>query len=155
MPRKSKEKAKQEEQKTEAMSSEKKEGRLYHFAVGRRKTAHAVVKLFPKGKGEVIVNGKPLEQYFPEPFVSDLVLAPLVLVGKEKEVDCSVRVLGGGRHSQAEAVRHGIARALVGFDQDLRSTLKKAGFLTRDARAKERKKYGLKRARKGPQFSKR
>jgi len=132
-----------------------KENRLYHFAVGRRKTSHASVKLFPNGKGEFTINGKLLTEYFAEPFYASQVLAPFATVGKEKEFDCSVRVLGGGKHSQAEAVRHGIARALVGFDADLRTTLKKSGFLTRDSRAKERKKYGLKRARKGPQFSKR
>jgi small subunit ribosomal protein S9 len=134
---------------------ESKENRLYHFAVGRRKTSHASVKLFPNGKGEFKINGKELTEYFSEPFYASQVLAPFATVGKEKEFDVSVRVLGGGKHSQVEAIRHGIARALVGSDEDLRTTLKKLGFLTRDSRAKERKKYGLKRARKGPQFSKR
>jgi len=159
-----KEKADQKEEPTNVaiakeaeagVAPKSRETRLYHFAVGRRKTSSAVIKLFPQGKGEFIVNEKPLEQYFAEPFLSDLILVPFATIGREKEFDIKAQVSGGGKHSQAEAVRHGIARALVGFDHELRTTLKKSGFLTRDSRAKERKKYGLKRARKAPQFSKR
>jgi len=140
---------------SQAVAKPEVEKRLYHFAVGRRKTASAKIKLFPRGKGEIVVNEKILTDYFKEPNFSATALQPLTALGKEIEFDIKAKVTGGGKHAQAEAVRHGIARALVGFDNELRTTLKKSGFLTRDARAKERKKYGLKRARKGPQFSKR
>lgn len=126
----------------------------YYAAVGRRKTSVARVRL-SKGKGVITVNGRKFENYFPDIIWQIAVKSPLVLVGQEKTQDISVLVKGGGVNSQAEAVRHGIARALEKIDATLRPTLKKAGFLTRDPREKERKKYGLKRARRAPQFSKR
>jgi small subunit ribosomal protein S9 len=129
------------------------EGR-YFLGIGRRKTATCTVRLY-QGKGEISVNSKPIEQYFPEPFLVDKIVSPLSLVGKDKSFEITVKVSGGGKNAQAEAIRLGIARALVESDPELRLTLKREGFLSRDARAKERKKYGLKRARKAPQFSKR
>jgi small subunit ribosomal protein S9 len=126
----------------------------YFAAVGRRKTSVARVRI-SAGKGNVTVNGKTMAVYFPDEHWQNTLKTPLVLVGKEKEFDVSVLAHGGGVNSQAEATRHGIARALEKFDGTLRPTLKKAGLLTRDPREKERKKPGLKRARRAPQFSKR
>ncbi|MFH0830820.1 MAG: 30S ribosomal protein S9 [Parcubacteria group bacterium] len=126
----------------------------YYAAVGRRKSAVARVRV-SRGKGAVTINGKTLEQYFPDALWQASVSAPLVLVGVRKSVDVSVLTNGGGVVGQAEAARHGIARALERMDAAYRPTLKKAGFLRRDPREKERKKYGLKRARRAPQFSKR
>jgi len=126
----------------------------YYYASGKRKTSIARVKLF-KGKGEITVNDKPVAVHFPVKALPGLIKAPLVLTGHNKEFDVYAYVKGGGVHSQAEAVRHGISKALIESDPLLKPTLKKAGYLTRDSRIKERKKYGLKRARKGPQFSKR
>lgn len=124
------------------------------FAVGRRKTAIARVRLFQRGSGLVTINGKPIEQYFPTPALQHLVKKPLELTG-DTQSDISVKVTGGGVHSQAESVRHGIARSLLLVDPNYRASLKPAGLLTRDARVKERKKYGLKRARRAPQWQKR
>ena|SRR3990167_1047599 len=126
----------------------------YYAAVGRRKTSVARVRL-STGKGLLTVNGRPLENYFPDAVWQTSVRLPLVLVGKDKAFNVSVLAAGGGVNGQAEATRHAIARALEKFDPALRPTLKKAGLLTRDPREKERKKYGLKRARRAPQFSKR
>jgi small subunit ribosomal protein S9 len=125
-----------------------------HRAVGRRKTAAARVRL-TKGSGGIVVNTRDFTQYFPTALLQQIVRSPLVLIGKEKEYDVSVRVVGGGPKGQAEAVRHGIARALTGMDQSVRKDLKQRGFLKRDPRAKERKKFGLKAARRAPQWSKR
>ena len=127
----------------------------YFFAVGRRKTSTCTVRLYEKGKGEIEVNNKPFKAYFAEPYLEEKILAPLALVGKDKAFDITIKASGGGKMSQAVAVRLGIARAPVVSEAELRTTLKREGFLTRDPRAKERKKYGLKRARKAPQFSKR
>lgn len=126
----------------------------YFAAVGRRKTSVARVRL-TAGKGHITVNGKTLALYFPDALWQTAVRLPLVLVGKDKAFDVSVLANGGGVNGQAEATRHAIARALEKFDPTLRPTLKKAGLLTRDPREKERKKPGLKRARRAPQFSKR
>lgn len=126
----------------------------FFASVGRRKTSVARVRL-SKGKGNITVNGKTMAVYFPDKFWQQSVNSPLVLTGNQKSFDISVLANGGGVNSQAQAVRHGIARALEQYDAALRPTLKKAGFLTRDPREKERKKYGLKRARRAPQFSKR
>ncbi len=123
-------------------------------AVGRRKAAAARVRL-DKGEGKFIVNGRPLEQYFPHFEARAIILAPLKALAKEKDFDISVKIAGGGIMGQADAVRHGLARALVVWNEDWKKTLKSLGFLTRDPRGKERKKPGLKRARKAPQWSKR
>lgn len=126
----------------------------FHYANGKRKTAVAKVKLY-KGKGNITVNQKPVGEYFTVKTFAGLIKAPLKLVGAVKDFDIHADVMGGGKSAQAEAVRHGIAKALVVMDPANKATLKKAGFITRDSRVKERKKYGLKRARKAPQFSKR
>ena len=123
-------------------------------ALGRRKTAAARVRL-TKGAGIITINNKPLSEYFPISFWQEKVEAPLQVVGKMKEFDISVRVLGGGVNAQAEAVRHGISRVLVKFNEELKPVLKAEGFLTRDSRARERKKYGKHRARRGHQWRKR
>lgn len=121
---------------------------------GRRKTAVARVRLVP-GNGQVIVNGKPASEYFARPVLETLVRSPLQVTKSEGRFDVYVNVKGGGIAGQAGAVRHGIARALLEVDEEFRIPLKRAGFLTRDPRMKERRKYGLKKARKAPQFSKR
>ncbi len=123
-------------------------------AVGRRKTAACRVKII-LGKGEVVINGKTLSEYFPIPLWSDKVLAPLKVVGKEKDFDVSVKVVGGGVNSQADAVRHGISRALVKWNEEWKPALKAEGYMTRDPRSKERKKPGLHRARRAHQWRKR
>ncbi|MHB8927241.1 MAG: 30S ribosomal protein S9 [Bacillota bacterium] len=121
---------------------------------GRRKNAIARVRL-TTGEGLVTVNKKPLEQYFPIKVMQAAVTQPLEVAGVQGKVDVDVTVIGGGIAGQAGAVKHGLARALARFDPSFRLPLKKAGFLTRDPRMKERRKYGLKKARKAPQFSKR
>jgi small subunit ribosomal protein S9 len=127
----------------------------YYEAVGRRKAATARVRLALGGSGAVVINGKPLNEYFGR--LNDIlaVKAPLALTGNESRFDVTVLVKGGGVTGQSEAVRHGIARALLKVDEGLRPALRKAGYLTRDPRAKERKKPGFKRARKKPQYTKR
>ena len=126
----------------------------YYYGTGRRKEAVAQVRLYP-GTGNIVVNGKPAEQYFSREIDLLQARAPLQTVGMAERFSVMVRVVGGGITGQAEAVRHGIARALLEADPELRPALRKAGFLTRDARVKERKKPGLKRARKAPQYTKR
>ena len=123
-------------------------------SVGRRKTAAARVRLVP-GAGKITINGKDFKEYLPYFEWQNIVVAPLVAVGKEKTFDISVKIVGGGQKGQAVAVQLGIARALVIWNEDLKKTLKTQGYLTRDARVKERKKPGLKRARRAPQWSKR
>jgi small subunit ribosomal protein S9 len=136
----------------------------YYQAIGRRKTAIALVRLFTRrlqlteGKSpesEFLVNEKPLNIYFPNPEYQQIALASLKKMKAEGRFRVSVRVKGGGFLAQAEAIRHAIARALVLFNPDYRKRLKRAGFLTRDPRMKERKKFGLKRARRAPQWQKR
>jgi small subunit ribosomal protein S9 len=127
---------------------------VQYLGTGKRKTSVARVILRP-GAGDTWINGKKIEQYFPRPVHRMLATAPLKTVGLEGQYDLRVRVHGGGPSGQAGAVRHGIARALVEVDGELRVPLKRAGFLTRDARIVERKKAGLHKARKAPQFSKR
>ena len=129
--------------------------RRYYYGCGKRKTAVAKVRIYDKGKGEFKVNGNTLEEYVQLPEYIDTVLSPLKITGHLKSFDVSILIRGGGKSSQADAMRHGISRSLLEFDADLRSVLKKEGFLTRDSRKKERKKFGLKRARRAPQFSKR
>ena len=123
-------------------------------ATGKRKTAVARVILKP-GSGDYTVNGKPLDVFFPRPALARNIRQPLEAVGYEDRMDVIVRVHGGGVSAQAGALRHGISRALLEADPNLRGELKRRGFLTRDPRVKERKKAGLKKARKRPQFSKR
>lgn len=130
-------------------------GPLYYYANGKRKTAVSRVKLFLSGTGEILVNDKPLNEFFTVSFHHEIIKSPLRLVGHLKTFDIKTVVKGGGMNAQAEAIRHGIAKALLEYDQNLRLTLKKAGFLTRDSRVKERKKPGLKRARRAPQWNKR
>jgi len=137
-----------------ARAPAKIEGDSRFLATGKRKHAIARVTLLP-GKGEFIVNGRPIEEFFPRPLHQTTARQPLAITGYEGNVDVRVRVHGGGISGQAGAVRHGISRALTEVDPELRGELKRRGFLTRDARAKERRKAGLKKARKRPQFSKR
>jgi small subunit ribosomal protein S9 len=126
----------------------------YYYARGRRKEAIATVRL-SRGKGEITVGEQTAEQYFNNATLLERLAQPLKLAGQEDKLNVSLRLEGGGKTGQAGAARLGIARALVVMSEDLRPTVKKAGMLTRDQREKERKKYGLKRARKAPQFSKR
>jgi small subunit ribosomal protein S9 len=125
-----------------------------YTATGKRKTAVARVTLKP-GTGEYRINGKPLNDFFPRPTLQRNIRQPLETVGYEARMDVIAKLHGGGVSAQAGALRHGISRALLEADPNLRGELKRRGFLTRDARAKERKKAGLKKARKRPQFSKR
>ena len=123
-------------------------------AVGRRKTAAARVRI-QKGKGNIVINDKDLKEYFPLILWQEKILAPFLLTGKENEFDVSVKVLGGGVNGQAEAIRHGITRALIKLDETLKPILKAEGYITRDPRSKERKKPGQRRARRGHQWRKR
>ena len=131
-----------------------KVAQIKYYATGRRKTSVAKVWLSP-GNGKIIVNDKNREEYFPLETLRIIVKQPLTLTETLGKYDVIAKVKGGGLSGQAGAVRHGIARALVLADPTLRPVLKKAGFLTRDPRMVERKKYGLKKARRAPQFSKR
>ncbi len=123
-------------------------------ATGRRKRSIARVQLKP-GRGQIVVNGKTVSEYFGRKILDIIVRQPLVLTGTGDKFDIVAKVQGGGMSGQAGALRHGIARALQVYNPDLRSPLKKAGLLTRDPRMKERYKYGLKKARRAPQYSKR
>jgi len=125
-----------------------------YSATGKRKSAVARVILKP-GTGQYVINGKPLDDYFPRPALQRIIRQPLETVGYEERMDVIARMHGGGVSAQSGALRHGISKALLEADPSLRGELKRRGFLTRDARAKERKKAGLKKARKRPQFSKR
>ena len=127
----------------------------YYEGIGRRKTSTARVRLHTGGTGEITVNDKPVDQYFGRQTDAQNVAAPLKLAGAEQRFDVTVKVSGGGDTGQADAVAMGVARALLEVDAELKPMLRKAGYLTRDARAKERKKPGLKRARKAPQYTKR
>ncbi len=127
----------------------------YFAAIGKRKNAVAKVRFYPKGKGRFIVNDKSVEQYFPRQELLINVKKPLSLTAKSESYDLVVKVSGGGYKGQTDAIRLGIARALVGMDRDLRPVLKKSLLLTRDSRKKERKKPGLKKARRAPQWQKR
>ena len=127
---------------------------IQYYGTGRRKSSVARVRLVP-GNGEIIINGKTADVYFGKKTLEMIARQPLVLTQTEGRFDVLVNAHGGGTTGQAGAIRLGISRALLKVDSDLRPTLKKAGFLTRDPRMKERKKYGLKAARRAPQFSKR
>jgi small subunit ribosomal protein S9 len=126
----------------------------FQYGTGRRKTATARTRLYG-GTGQIEINGRPFEEYFPRKTLQMVIRQPLVLTKTLEKLDVKVNVQGGGVTGQAEAVRHGISRALLEFDPSLRITLKRAGLLTRDARKKERKKYGLAAARARYQYSKR
>lgn len=128
--------------------------KVQYFGTGRRKKSIARVRLVP-GEGKVTINNRDIEQYFGLETLRVIVNQPLVLTGTKDRFDVLVSVYGGGYTGQAGAIRHGISRALLKAEASLRPELKKAGFLTRDPRMKERKKYGLKKARKASQFSKR
>jgi small subunit ribosomal protein S9 len=143
-----------EEEQAASRAPAKMEGDSRYLATGKRKNAIARVTLLP-GSGKIEINGRPLEEFFPRPLHQTTASQPLTITGYESSVDVRARVHGGGVSGQAGAVRHGIARALTEVDPELRGELKRRGFLTRDARAKERRKAGLKKARKRPQFSKR
>ena len=132
----------------------KKKTNVTYQGTGRRKSSVARVYMTP-GTGKITVGEKTLEEYLPQEILRMVVKSPLVLTGTEGSYDIFINVFGGGATGQAGAMRLGIARALLEVGDDLRPALKKAGFLTRDSRAKERKKYGLKGARRAPQFSKR
>lgn len=126
------------------------------YATGKRKTAVARVWIIPGGEGKVIVNDKPFTEYFKDHIVAeDVIYAPFRVTGLLGKFDVMCTVCGGGKSAQAEAIRHGIARALVNYNPELKPVLKKAGYITRDPREKERKKYGLRGARRGQQYSKR
>ena len=130
------------------------ETRPFFYGTGRRKTSVARVRLY-NGTGVITVNGRVIDDYFGLEALKLIVRQPLELLGLTDKFDIVVNVNGGGVSGQAGAIRHGISRALLQYDAELRPQLKKAGFLTRDPRMKERKKYGLKAARRAPQFSKR
>jgi small subunit ribosomal protein S9 len=132
-----------------------KEKTKYYQAVGRRKTSTCIVRLYLKKDGEIIVNEKKLEEYFPTFDLQKTVKEPLEDLSMISKFSVSAKVKGGGTKSQAEAVRHGIARAIVLFDETLRKQVKSTGYLTRDPRMRERKKPELKRARRAPQWRKR
>jgi small subunit ribosomal protein S9 len=125
-----------------------------HLGTGRRKTSTARVYLKP-GKGEIMINSKSLDEYFGRETARMIVRQPFAAVDMENKFDVMVNVAGGGPSGQAGAIRHGITRALMAYDESLRPALRKAGYVTRDSRAVERKKYGLHKARKRPQYSKR
>ena len=126
----------------------------FDYGTGRRKNATARTRLY-SGTGQILVNGRPYDEYFPRKALQMIIRQPLELTKTLEKFDIKVNVRGGGVSGQAQAVRHGISRALLEADSELRGMLKKAGFLTRDARKKERKKYGLRGARASFQFSKR
>lgn len=142
------------EVKTKTKSTEVK-SKPYIEAVGRRKTSVARVRLFHAGNGGTTVNSKSMPDYFPTRELRSIIEDPFKKMDITEKFTITAKVSGGGIHSQAEALRHGISRALIKFNADFRKGLKKAGFLTRDSRMKERRKFGLKKARKAPQWSKR
>lgn len=127
----------------------------YYQAVGRRKTAVAQVRLFPGGTGKVTINDRDIKEYFGTEPAIQAALSPLLAVGRAENVDITVRVVGGGETGQSDAIKMGIARALVVEDATIKQTVKAHGFLTRDARKKERKKFGKHGARRSPQWRKR
>ena len=130
------------------------ETKPYFYGTGRRKNSVARVRVY-NGTGKITINDRDIDDYFGLETLKLIVRQPLAVAGVEGKFDIVVRVAGGGVSGQAGAIRHGLSRALLVYDENLRGELKKAGFLTRDSRMKERKKYGLKAARRAPQFSKR
>ena len=129
--------------------------KLQYWGTGRRKSAVARVRLIPGGNGAITINGRSIDEYCDLDTLKLIIRQPLALTETESKYDVFVNVNGGGFTGQAGAIRHGIARALIVAEPELRAALKKEGYLTRDPRMKERKKYGLKKARRAPQFSKR
>ena len=127
----------------------------YYYGTGRRKSSIARVRVYENGTGSIIINGRDIDDYFGLDTLKLLVRQPLVATENVGKVDLVITVAGGGVTGQAGAIRHGVSRALLGLNPEYRAVLKAAGFLTRDPRMKERKKYGLKAARRAPQFSKR
>lgn len=153
-------KAKQKKKSPKSSSSKVKDNKSkskdkYFKAVGRRKTAVARIRIWPEKKKEFIINDQPYKEYFPRLELQEIVTDSLEAVDCMDRFKISVVVKGGGYHAQAEAVRHGLARALVKFNSDFKKPLRSRGYLTRDPRMKERKKPGLKRARRAPQWRKR
>jgi small subunit ribosomal protein S9 len=158
MSQKTKTKKKITTKKEPKKKAEKKVVKKYIEGIGRRKTSTARVRIFPEKKEkkqEILINSKSLEDYFPTLELQKIVLSPLEKIKCLGRFSVLAKVKGGGIHSQAEAVLHGLARALVKFNPEFRKRLKRAGFLTRDPRVRERKKFGLKRARRAPQWQKR
>lgn len=145
--------ASKKEEASEVVELDVKKG--YLPSVGRRKKAIARVRLIKNGTGKIVVNGKPFDTYFTTFEFRKQVQEPLTTVGQADAVDVSVKVIGGGSRGQAEAIRQGISRSLIQLNPTFRKSLKKLGFLKRDPRKKERKKFGLKKARRAPQWSKR
>lgn len=144
--------------KTKEIQEEKKADEArYFYGLGKRKTAIAQVRVFPMEKNElgIVVNGRKLDEYFTIGRHREVVKSPLPVAGSDTKFDVSAKVTGGGTNAQAEAIRLGIARALVTFDAELKKPLRDHGYLTRDARIVERKKPGLKKARRAPQWAKR
>ena len=129
--------------------------RAYHYGTGRRKSSVARVRVYENGTGSITINGRDIDDYFGLETLKLIVRQPLAATENMGKVDIVATVTGGGVTGQAGAIRHGVTRALIKADSELRPALKKAGFVTRDPRMKERKKYGLKAARRAPQFSKR
>jgi small subunit ribosomal protein S9 len=127
----------------------------YYEGVGRRKESTARVRIFPGGTGRMTINDKEAQEYLPRAGDYEIMIQPLTLIGQERTYDVSVHVMGGGISGQRDAIRLGLARALLELDPELKSTLRQAGLVTRDPRVKERKKPGLKRARKAPTYTKR
>jgi len=141
------------EEQAEQPVIEQPEGH-YYYGTGRRKSAVARVRLYP-GSGTIVVNGKPFEEVFSRMLYHTVIRRPLLVTETADKFNIQVKIAGGGISGWADAIAHGIARALVAASEQYKLTLRKAGLLTRDARVKERKKYGLKRARKAPQYTKR
>ena len=127
----------------------------YYYGTGKRKTSIAKVRLYLEDDGSILVNGKPMDEYFNWQPWQRIINEPFQVSNTANRFRVVARVLGGGVNSQAQAIRHGIARALVVFDENLKPALRRQGLITRDARIKESKKYGLKRARRAPQYTKR
>lgn len=144
-----------EKPKLEKTLEAKEQTKDYYYAVGRRKSAVARIRYYPEGNGEITINNKDYHQYFPYFEQQKIVLSPLVLLNQQNKGRFSIKVAGGGSKGQAESIRHGLAKLMVYLHPEGRVILKRAGFLMRDARVKERKKYGLKRARRAPQWQKR
>ncbi|MFC1613488.1 30S ribosomal protein S9 [Patescibacteria group bacterium] len=137
------------------MKNFKPKKKAYIYNVGKRKTSVATVRLYKKGEGKISINSLDLADYFKEVYLQQVISSPLEIVTQRNNLNVSVRVLGGGKRGQAEGIRNGIAKALLELNPNFRKPLKKAGFLTRDSRKKERKKPGLKSARRAHQWRKR